>query len=206
MLLLPESAFTWSGQWCRQNTNEPLRLQLFFNGSLCDFTGCAHDLMPESGLPSFFSVPGNTKMGQSMLGTSSTDDGSVIQSTHWYTIWVGHNSPREFTQDALTPHYIWITTFMNFIPISPKASSNGTPTIVTKDTDIFGSQSTYMITVLPWLVGSPINLAGIRFTTGTDLSAYILSFVNITTDRWSTLYFTITECASNVTSADGFST
>ena len=47
-------------------------------------------------------------------------------------------------------------------------------------TAISGFQSPYMIPVISCLVGTPINLTGEKFTTGTGLSPYIFSFVNIT--------------------------
>ena len=77
-------------------------------------------------------------MIQSMLGTSSPDDGLVSQSTHWSTLWVFHTSPRDFTQDASPSHSMWITKFMVFIPISSKASSTDIPTVDITANDLYG--------------------------------------------------------------------
>ena len=93
---------------------------------------------------------------------------------------------------------------MAFIPISAKASSIGNPTMVITATDLSESYTTCMVYVIICLVGAPINLTVGIFTTGTGLSAYIFSFVNITTGRWSALYFTITQFASNDNYVDAF--
>ena len=141
-----------------------------------------------------------------MLGTSYPGDGLVSQSTHWSTLWVDHNSPRDFTQDSSPSHSILIAPFLAFIKISDKAYYTGTPTMVITDTDIYGSQATIMMPVLACLVGAPINIAGGRFTTRTGLSTSIFSFVNRTTGRWSAHSFTITENADNYTPVDELST
>ena len=139
------------------------------------------------------------------MGNSYLDDGLVRQSTYWFTLWVVHTSTNNFTQDASLSHSIWMTTFLVFIPISSKYSSNGTPTMVIKDTDLYASQDPCMLPVLSWLVGPPINLTGGIFTTGTGLSAFIWSFVNRTTGWWSAPSFTIAYFSANETSVDAFS-
>ena len=188
-----------------KKTNDPLRLHIFFNRPLSAFTGCAHDLIPGSGLPSFFLVPGNTAASQSMLGTSSTDYGLVSQSTHWYNLWVDHTSPSNFTQDASPLHSIWITTFLVLITIPIKASSTGIHTMVITDTNISGSQYPCMLTFLTCLVGPPIKLTDGRITTGIGLYESIWSFMNITTGWCTAIYFTIAECADKDTSVDELS-
>ena len=77
---------------------------------------------------------------------------------------------------------------MFFIPISTKASYTGIPNMVITYTDLSGSQDFCMLPVLPCLLGPPIKLTGLRITTGTGLSAHILSFVNRTTGWWSALF------------------
>ena len=84
-----------------------------------------------------------------MLGTSYTDDGLVIQSTHCSRIWVVHIYPSELTHYYLSPHSILITPFLTFITISSKASFTGTPTVVIKATNISGSQYPCMMPVIP---------------------------------------------------------
>ena len=158
------------------------------------------------GLPQFLLVPGNTEISQSMLVTSSPDDGLVIQSTHWSTLWVGHTYPSEFTQDDSPSLSIWITAFLVFIPIQVKASSTGIPIVVITDFDISGSQDTCILTVLPCIVGPPIKLTGGRIITGTGLYGPILSFLNNATDWWSAHFFTMSECAAKDTSIGLFST
>ena len=59
-----------------------------------------------------------------------------------------------------------------------------------------------MLPFLPCLLGTPINLTGVIFTTGKSLSASIFSFVNKTTVRWSALYFTISGFYVKDTSVD----
>ena len=71
--------------------------------------------------PIIFLVPGNNAMIQSMLVNSSPDGGSFFQYPHWSTLWFGHKSPCELTQDASPSHSIWITTFLYFIPNSDKS-------------------------------------------------------------------------------------
>ena len=171
---------------------------LFLNRSFSSFTGCPHDLMPGSGLLSFFLVPVNIEMIQSMLGTSSPDGGLVIQYTHWYKLWVGHTYPSELTQDSLSSYSIWITTFLYFIPVSDKSSSTGTPTVVITDTNISGYQAPCKLPVLGCFLLPPINLTGGKFTTGTVLYVSILSFVNGTTGRCSAPSFKNDECAASV--------
>ena len=73
-------------------TNDPLRLHLYLNRTLIDFTGLDHYLMPGSGLTKIFLVLGNTEMIQYMLGNCYPDYVLVSQSTHWSLFWVGHNS------------------------------------------------------------------------------------------------------------------
>ena len=73
-------------------------------------------------------------------------------------------------------------------------------------TNVYGSQDPWVRPVLPWLLGAPVNLTGWIFTTGTGLLASIFSFVNRTTDRWSAISFTITECSANDTSVNSFYT
>ena len=153
-----------------------------------------------------FLVPGSTEISQSMLGTSSINYGLVSQSTHWYTLWVGHTYPRNFTQDTSPSHSIWITTFLVFITISAKSSSTGIHTVVITATDISGYQDNYMLPVIPWLVETPINLTGGRIINGKGFSAPILYFDNKTTGWWSATYFTMAECATKDTSVDELST
>ena len=163
-------------------------LQIFFNRSFSAFTGCDHDLMTGSGMPLFFLRPGNTATSQSMLVTSSPDDGLVSQSTQWSTLRVGHTYPSDFTQGASPSHSIWITALLELIPMSDNASSTGTPMAVTTSIDISGSQASLMLTFLTWFYGPPINLAGGIFVTGTGSSSSILYFFNRTTGRWYTLF------------------
>ena len=144
-------------------------------------------------------------MIQSILGTSSPDCGLVIQSTHWYTLWVGHDYPSDLTHYASPSHYIWITTFMAFIPISTKSSSTGTPTVAIIDTNIYGSQAPCMLPILPWLVRTHINFKVGIFTTGIVLSASILSFVNRPTGRWSSTSLNISDCDTKYTYVDALS-
>ena len=148
--------FIPSGQWKRQNTNDPLMLHLLSNKYFSVFTGCAHDSMSGSLLPSFFLVLDNSEMGQSMLLKSFSDDGLVIQSTHWSTFWVRHIYSSEITEDSLPSQSILITTCMDFIKIPPKDSYNGIPTVVIKATNRSGSQAPCMMPVLPFFVGPPI--------------------------------------------------
>ena len=180
-------------------------LQLFFNRSINSFTGCAHDLMSGSVLLSFFLVPGNTAIIQSMLGTSSPDNELVSQYNHWYTLCVGHTSLRNLTQNTLPAHSIRITKFMVLIQISYKASSTSILTLATTEIDLPGSQDPCILTVLPWLLRTPINLTGGKITTGTGLYLKIFYFMNRTTGWWSALSFTISECAAKDTSVDTFS-
>ena len=72
--------------------------------------------------------------------------------------------------------------------------------------DISVSQDTYMLPVITFLVGPPINLTGGRFPTGTGLSTSILYILNSTTGWWSAPFFTITECDSNDNSTDALYT
>ena len=120
-----------------------------------------------------------------MLGTSPPDDGLVIQSTQWSMIWVGNKYTSDLTQDNSPSHSIWITTFLAFIKISAKSSSNGTPTVEIKVTDIYGSQAPFMLPILPWIVEPPINLIGGIFNIETGLYTSILYFANRTTESWS---------------------
>ena len=90
--------------------------------------------------------------------------------------------------------------------MSDNTSYTGTPTAFTTATDICVSKSPFMIPVISCLLGTPINLTSGRFTTGTGLSEYIFYFVNISTGRWSALYFIIAECSANDTSVDEFYT
>ena len=101
-----------------------------------------------------------------MMGTSSPDDLIVIQSNHWYTLWYVHTSHSDFTQYALTSHYIWITTFLPFIPISEKSSSTDTPTVVITDTNISGSHSLWMLPVTTYLLVPHKKFNYIIFPTG----------------------------------------
>ena len=99
-----------------------------------------------------------------------------------------------------------ITTFLVFIPISPKASSTDIPNVLITDIDIYGSQDPCLLPVITCLVGAPINLTGGRIITRTGLSAPILYFVNRTTGWWSAIYFTIADCAAKEISVDSLST
>ena len=144
-------------------------------------------------------------MNQSMLVTSSLDGGLVSQSTQRSTIWFGRTYPCDLAQDSLPPHYIIITTFMNFITISLKASSTGTPTVMITATNISGYQAPCRLTFISCLLGTPIDLICGIITTGTSLSKSIISFVNDATDRWSAPCFNNTDCAAKGTSVDEFS-
>ena len=84
---------------------------------------------------------------QPMLGTSYYDGGMVRHYTHWYTLWVGHNSTSERIQDDLQPKYILTTTFLTFTQISAKNPSTGTPTAVTTSANNYGSQDPCMLPV-----------------------------------------------------------
>ena len=84
-------------------------------------------------------------MRQSMLGTYCHDYGLLIQSTHWYIIWVGHNCPSDITYYSSTSHSIWITTFLGFIPIS------GNPSVV-------GFMHPYYLFWISLMVGGPFLL------------------------------------------------
>ena len=95
---------------------------------------------------------------------------------------------------------------MEFIQIYTKASRTGTPILVTITINISGYQAPCIMPDILYLLGPHINLTGGRFTTGTDLSESIFSFVNRTTSRWSAPYFTTDECASKYTYVDEFST
>ena len=86
---------------------------------------------------------------------------------------------------------------MAFIIISENFSSTGTPTAVITATNISGSQDLYMMPVIYCFVGTPINLTSGGFSTGTDLSASILYFVNRTTGGWQATYFTNDMCVAN---------
>ena len=138
------------------------------------------------------------------MGNYYTDDGLDIP--YWFTLWVSHTSPSDLTQDASPSKSIWVNKFLAFIKISVKASFTVTPTVVITTTNIYRSEATCILIFLPWLVGIHINLTGGIFTTGTDLSSSILSFVNINTVRWSDPYDTIAEDAYKETSVDEFST
>ena len=63
-----------------------------------------------------------------------------------------------------------------------------------------------MLPVILFFVGPPINHTGGRFTTRIGSYASILSFVNRTTVRLSTPYFTNSQCSSEDTSIDAYST
>ena len=103
-------------------------------------------------------------------------------------------------------HYKFITTFLEFIPISTKAYSPGTPNVVITATVISCCQAPFMFHTLPFFVGPPINLTCGIFTTGTFLSVSMLSFVNSTTVRWYAPYFTNDECDNKDTYVDALST
>ena len=162
----------------------------------------SHDMMPGSRLLSFFLVSGNTTMSQSILGVSSPYGGLVSQSTHLSTLFVVHNPSSDLTQDAFPSHSILITTFMDFIPISAKASSTGSPTVVITATDIYGSKAPFMMPFIPSFVELPINLISGIFSTGTGLSVLVIYFVNITTVRWYATSFSNTYCAVKDTSSN----
>ena len=93
----------------------------------------------------------------------------MSHSTHWFTLWVLHPSSSEFIHYYSQPHSKQITAFLALIPMSDKSPSTGTPTSVTSATDICVSKAPCTITVIYFLVGSPINLTGGRFTAGTGL-------------------------------------
>ena len=78
-------------------------------------------------------------MGQLMLGTASPDGGLVRKYIHWSTLWICDTYLSELTQDTFPSHSIWITTFLEFIPIPDKTSSTVTTTVVIADTNISGS-------------------------------------------------------------------
>ena len=149
---------------------------------------------------------GNNSMIQSLFGNYSTDDGLVIQSTHWSMLRVVHIYPSNFTQDSSPSHSEWITNFITFIPISPWASSTITHTVVIIANDLSGSQAPCILSVLYCLVVPPINLTGGRFTTVTGLSASKLYFENRSTGWWPAPSFTIDECGDKDTSVDAFYT
>ena len=86
--------------------------------------------------------------------------------------------------------------------MSYKASSTGIPTWFTNATDLYGSHATWMLPVIHWFEGTPINLTGGRFTTGTGLSASMFCFLNRTTGWCSTPYFTISEYSDKEFSVD----
>ena len=65
--------------------------------------------------------------------------------------------------------------------MSDNASYTGTHTDVNTDTDISRSHTLLMFPIIPYFEGSPLNLTGGIFTTGTGLSASMFSFVNIST-------------------------
>ena len=150
-----------------------MRFNLLFNRSSSAFTSCAHNLMPGYDLPSFLLVPMNTAMIQLMMGTSSPYCGLAIKYTHWPTLLVVNTFPIDLTQDASPIYPILTNTFLYFIPISSKASYTGTPTVITA-TNIYGSQASFIMTVIPLLMGPPLNLTGGIFTTGTVLSASVI--------------------------------
>ena len=93
---------------------------------------------------------------------------------------------------------------MVFVPIFDKSSSTGIHTVVITANGISESHDPFVLPVLPYHVGTPINLIGERITIGTGLSAPILFFVNRTTGWWSALSITIAECAAKDTSVDVF--
>ena len=206
MLLLTENAFTPSIQTVRAKHQWPLEI----TDILQQVPQHLYYILPwiDARLwpPVIFLVPSNTATSNLMLGVSSTDDGLVNQYTHSSTLWVGHNSPSNFTQNASPSHSIWITTFMALLPISAKASSTVTPTVVITSTYISGYQYPCMLPVITCLVGLPINLTGGVFTTGTGLCTYILYFVDRTTGRWSAISLTIIEFDTNDTDFDALST
>ena len=152
--------------------------------------------------PIIFLVPGNTATSQSMLGTSSPDDGLVNQSTNWSTIWVVYTYPSDFTQYASLLHSIRITKFVVFIPISAKPFSTGIHTVVITSTDLSGSQDYCILPVLLCFVGPPINLTGGIITTGIVLSLPISYFLNRTTVWWSDFSFNIYKFAAKENSVD----
>ena len=63
-----------------------------------------------------------------------------------------------------------------------------------------------MLPVIICLVGTPINLTGGIFTTGTGLSASMLYFININTVWWSAPYLTIDGFASKENYVDALAT
>ena len=136
-----------------------------------------------------------------VFGNSSTSGGLVIQYTHWSTIWVCRTSPSEPTQDTFYSHSKWITISLDLISISSISSSTGTPTVVIIATNLSVSWAPFVLPVIPWFLGPPINLISGRFTTVTCLFASVLYFVNRTTGIWSYIYFTNAECASKDTSS-----
>ena len=139
-----------------------------------------------------------------MLGNSSLDHRLVTQYTHWYTFGIGHDSTSDLIQYYSPPHSIRTIKFMNFIPLSTKASSTGTPTVEISATNITGSYAPYVIHYLPWFTGPHTNLTGGRFTTVISFSESILFFVIITTGGWYAFSFTNTECASKENSIHDF--
>ena len=90
--------------------------------------------------------------------------------------------------------------------MSETASSTGTPTTVATYTDISGPQASCMLPVLPFLMGPHMNFIGGLFLTKIGLSVSKLSFLNMTTGRWSATSFTNAKCAIKDTSIYSFST
>ena len=181
-------------------------MHLFFRRSFSSPTGCYHDLILGSDLQSSFLTPGNTAIRQSMLGTSSSGAGLMIHFTHWSTLWVLYPSSSDSIHYSSPSHSKWITALLEFITMSNNTSSTGIPTAVITATNIYVYHAPCMFPIITCFVGPPMKLTGGRFTTGTGLSAYMFSFVNITTDRWSASSFTIYECDSKKTSVDTLST
>ena len=119
-----------------------------------------------------------------MLGTSYSVDVLVSHSTHCLTLWVFHTSYSDFIQDSSKSHYKWITALLTLVTMSGKSSSTGTPTAVTTDTDISGSQATRMFPFLPWFVVLPAKFNGGIFPTKIGLSTSKLYIVNSTITWW----------------------
>ena len=135
----------------------------------------------------------------------SPGGGLVIQSDHWSTLSVDHTPPSHLTQDASPSHSIWIITFLDFIPISAKASSTGTPPVVIAATNPYLYQAPCVLLVITFLVVKPKNLTGGKFAIVTCLSSSIFSFVNRITGRWSANSFNNSESASMEKSVYAFS-
>ena len=76
-----------------------------------------------------------------MLALSPSGVGLVIHSTHWYIVWFVHHSPTTFIHYSSKSHSKLIAALLEFIPMSDNASSTVTPTAVTTDTYIYGSQA-----------------------------------------------------------------